>query len=77
METLGDNEITNEVFLDDVWVHNDYVVGEVNKGWYYVSEALDFEEKECRAPPWLEPRDARLERQAQRIVRRGSVPFQG
>jgi alkylation response protein AidB-like acyl-CoA dehydrogenase len=43
MDTLGDNEITNEVFLDDVWVHNDYVVGEVNKGWYYVSEALDFE----------------------------------
>ena len=43
METLGDNEITNEVFLDDVFVHDDYVVGEVNKGWYYVSEALDFE----------------------------------
>ena len=43
METLGDNEITNEVFLDDVFVPDDYVVGEVNKGWYYVSEALDFE----------------------------------
>jgi len=43
MPTLGDNEITNEVFLDDVFVHEDYVVGEVNKGWYYVSEALDFE----------------------------------
>jgi alkylation response protein AidB-like acyl-CoA dehydrogenase len=43
METLGDNEITNEVFLDDVFVHDDYVVGEVNKGFYYVSEALDFE----------------------------------
>jgi len=43
MPTLGDNEITNEVFLDDVFVHDDYVVGEVNKGWYYVSEALDFE----------------------------------
>ncbi len=43
MPTLGDDEITNEVFLDDVWVHNDYVVGEINKGWYYVSEALDFE----------------------------------
>ena len=43
METLGDNEITNEVFLDDVFVHDDYVVGDVNKGWYYVSEALDFE----------------------------------
>jgi alkylation response protein AidB-like acyl-CoA dehydrogenase len=43
METLGDNEITNEVFLDDVFVHDDYVVGEVNKGFYYVAEALDFE----------------------------------
>jgi alkylation response protein AidB-like acyl-CoA dehydrogenase len=43
METLGDDEITNEVFLDDVFVPDDYVVGEVNKGWYYVSEALDFE----------------------------------
>ena len=43
MPTLGDDEITNEVFLDDVFVPDDYVVGEVNKGWYYVSEALDFE----------------------------------
>jgi hypothetical protein len=42
MDTMGD-ERTNEVFLDDVWVSDDYVVGEVNKGWYYVSEALDFE----------------------------------
>ncbi|MGH2674492.1 MAG: acyl-CoA dehydrogenase family protein [Actinomycetota bacterium] len=42
MDTIGD-ERTNEVFLDDVWVSDDYVVGEVNKGWYYISEALDFE----------------------------------
>jgi alkylation response protein AidB-like acyl-CoA dehydrogenase len=42
MDTIGD-ERTNEVFLDDVFVPDDYVVGEVNKGWYYVSEALDFE----------------------------------
>jgi alkylation response protein AidB-like acyl-CoA dehydrogenase len=42
MDTIGD-ERTNEVFLDDVWVGDDYVVGEVNKGWYYISEALDFE----------------------------------
>src|SRR6185503_5289270 len=34
---------TNEVFMDDVFVSDDYVVGEVNKGWYYISEALDFE----------------------------------
>jgi alkylation response protein AidB-like acyl-CoA dehydrogenase len=43
MPTMGDDEITNEVFLDDVFVGDDYVVGEVNKGWYYISEALDFE----------------------------------
>jgi alkylation response protein AidB-like acyl-CoA dehydrogenase len=43
MDTIGDNEITNEVFLDNVFVSDDYVVGEVNKGFYYVSEALDFE----------------------------------
>ena len=36
-------ERTNEVFLDDVFVPDDYVVGELNKGFYYVSEALDFE----------------------------------
>ncbi|HEX9235872.1 MAG TPA: acyl-CoA dehydrogenase family protein, partial [Actinomycetota bacterium] len=42
MDTMGD-ERTNEVFLDDVWVGDDYVVGEVNRGWYYISEALDFE----------------------------------
>jgi len=43
MDCIGDNERTNEVFLDNVFVPDDYVVGEVNKGWYYVSEALDFE----------------------------------
>jgi hypothetical protein len=43
MECIGDNERTNEVFLDNVFVPDDYVVGEVNKGWYYISEALDFE----------------------------------
>ena len=36
-------ERTNEVFLDEVFVPDDYVVGEVNKGFYYISEALDFE----------------------------------
>ncbi len=36
-------ERTNEVFLDDVFVGDEYVVGELNKGFYYISEALDFE----------------------------------
>lgn len=42
IHTLGEHR-TNAVFLDDVWVHEDYLVGEVNKGWTYISEALDFE----------------------------------
>ena len=42
METIGD-ERTNEVFFDDVRVSNQYVVGEENKGWYYICEALDYE----------------------------------
>jgi len=40
--TMGD-ERTNEVFLDDVFVRDDYVVGEVNRGFVYISEALDLE----------------------------------
>ena len=42
MPTIGDERV-NEVYLDDVFVPDDYVVGEVGKGFYYVSEALDFE----------------------------------
>src|SRR3989441_10570995 len=40
--TMGD-ERTNDVFLDNVFVHDDYVVGEVNHGFQYISEALDLE----------------------------------
>ncbi|MCH2173006.1 acyl-CoA dehydrogenase family protein [Myxococcota bacterium] len=40
--TIGD-ERTNEVFFDDVFVSDDFVVGEVNKGWRYICEALDLE----------------------------------
>ena len=40
--TMGD-ERTNEVYLDDVFVPDDYVVGEFNKGFQYISEALDLE----------------------------------
>ena len=42
MPTIGD-EITNMVFLDDVYVGNDYMVGERGKGFNYISEALDLE----------------------------------
>ena len=40
--TIGD-ERTNEVFFTDVFVADDYVVGEVNRGWTYICEALDLE----------------------------------
>src|ERR1039458_1338523 len=40
--TMGD-ERTNEVYLDDVFVPDDYVVGDLNKGFQYISEALDLE----------------------------------
>lgn len=42
IETLGEH-VTNQVFIDDVWVHDDYLVGELNKGWTYICEALDYE----------------------------------
>ena len=40
--TMGD-ERTNDVFLDNVFVHDDYVVGDVNSGFQYISQALDLE----------------------------------
>ncbi len=40
--TMGD-EGTNEVFIEDVFVPDEYVVGEVNRGFQYISQALDLE----------------------------------
>src|SRR5271154_5359834 len=40
--TMGE-ERTNEVFFDDVRVPNDYVVGELGRGFQYIPEALDLE----------------------------------
>ena len=40
--TMGD-ERTNEVWFDDVFVPDSYVVGEVNHGFRYISQALDLE----------------------------------
>src|SRR5262249_45041593 len=40
--TMGD-ERTNEVFFDDVFVHDDYVVGDLNRGFQYIAQALDLE----------------------------------
>jgi len=42
VHTIGD-ERTNEVFFDEVFVPDDYVVGDVGKGWTYICEALDLE----------------------------------
>jgi alkylation response protein AidB-like acyl-CoA dehydrogenase len=39
---MGD-ERTNEVFIEDVFVPDEYVVGEVGKGFQYISQALDLE----------------------------------
>ena len=39
---MGD-ERTNEVFIEDVLVPDEYVVGEVNRGFQYISQALDLE----------------------------------
>jgi hypothetical protein len=40
--TIGD-ERTNEVFFDGVVVPDEYVVGQLNAGFTYISEALDLE----------------------------------
>ncbi len=40
--TMGD-ERTNEVWLDNVFVPDEYVVGNVNYGFKYISQALDLE----------------------------------
>ncbi len=42
MPTIG-NEITNEVFFTDVFVPDEYIVGEEGRGFRYISEALDLE----------------------------------
>jgi alkylation response protein AidB-like acyl-CoA dehydrogenase len=39
---MGD-ERTNEVFIDNVFVPDEFVVGEVNSGFQYISQALDLE----------------------------------
>jgi alkylation response protein AidB-like acyl-CoA dehydrogenase len=42
LPTIGD-ELTNEVFFNDVFVPDDYLVGERGSGFGYISEALDLE----------------------------------
>jgi alkylation response protein AidB-like acyl-CoA dehydrogenase len=42
MPTIGD-EITNQVFFNDCFVDEDYMVGNRGEGFKYISEALDLE----------------------------------
>jgi alkylation response protein AidB-like acyl-CoA dehydrogenase len=39
----------NEVFFDSVRIPKDYLVGELNRGWYHVAVALDFERSGIQA----------------------------
>ncbi len=40
---MADNHSFNEVFFEDVRIPKSQVVGEVNRGWYHMAVALDFE----------------------------------
>ena len=42
LPTIG-KDTTNQVFFEDVFVPDDYLVGEQGKGFQYISEALDLE----------------------------------
>lgn len=42
IETMADHR-TNETYWEDVRVPRENLVGEKNRGWYYVAAALDFE----------------------------------
>jgi hypothetical protein len=42
MPTIG-KDTTNQVFFNDVFVGDDYLVGEQGKGFQYIAEALDLE----------------------------------
>ncbi len=42
MPTIG-KDITNQVFFEDVFVADDYLVGKRGRGFQYISEALDLE----------------------------------
>ena len=39
----ADRHVVNEVFFEDVRIPAENVVGEVNRGWYHLAVALDFE----------------------------------
>jgi alkylation response protein AidB-like acyl-CoA dehydrogenase len=57
--TIGD-ERTNEVFFEDVFVGDDHVVGQLNRGWQYICEALDLERFAMMPIGFLETKVAAL-----------------
>jgi len=42
IETVGEHA-TNSVFLTNVFIADEYVIGDVNNGWKYICEALNYE----------------------------------
>ncbi|MCK9519039.1 MAG: acyl-CoA dehydrogenase family protein, partial [Dehalococcoidia bacterium] len=46
---IADQLVFNEVFFEDVRVPATQVVGEVNRGWYHMAVALDFERSGIQA----------------------------
>ncbi|MDZ7727958.1 MAG: acyl-CoA dehydrogenase family protein [Dehalococcoidia bacterium] len=46
---VADRHGFNEVFFEDVRIPNNQVVGEVNRGWYHMAVALDFERSGIQA----------------------------
>lgn len=51
--TMSD-ERTNEMFFDDVRVPASSLVGEENRGWYYIAMAIDYERASSAAPSPIE-----------------------
>ena len=71
--TMGHHH-TNEVFFDNVRIGPETLVGELNKGWTYVCEALDFERFTFYTiNPLLQKFERALE--ALRTTTRGGVPL--
>ncbi len=68
--TMGD-ERTNQVFFDKVRVDDDCVVGELNRGWTYICEALDLERFAMMPMGPLETKAAALFDWAREATREG------
>ena len=46
-------QIKNEVFFDDVRVPKEYMLGELNRGFYHAMSTLEFERSTTAFPAWL------------------------